>query len=258
MSFRVRIPHGVAPVAILSIAWETAPRSGFVDPLFLPPLSAVLAEWPGLFLSGELPGHILVTARAYAQGFGLAAGAGVLAGLSMAFLPRVRAMFSLLVELLRPMPSVATIPLAILLFGLGDAMKVAVISYAALWPVLMNSFYGVRGIDPRLHDVARTFHLERWRTVWRILLPAASPVIATGLRVSSGIALILAVTVELVAGQSGLGAFIATAQLSVRTPEMYAGILTVALLGFGLNALFVALEARVLAWHHGATAKEAA
>ena len=198
-----------------------------------------------------------MTLRAYAQGFGLAAALGVLTGLAMAFLPTVRALLSLLVELLRPMPFVATIPIAILLFGLGDAMKVAVIAYAALWPVLLNSLYGVRGVEPRLHDVARTFHLGRWRTAWRILLPAASPVIATGLRVSSGIALILTVTAELMAGQSGLGAFIANAQLAVRTPEMYAGILTVALLGYGLNALFVRMESKALAWHRGATAKEA-
>lgn len=253
----IKAVYGAIPVVILAAAWEAIPRVGLVDRLLLPPPSAVLAEWLALVRSGELVGHILVTLRAYAQGIGLAAVLGILTGLAMAFLPTVRAMFSLSVELLRPMPSVATIPIAILLFGLGDAMKVAVVAYAALWPVLLNSLYGVRGVDPRLHDVARTFHLSRWRTAWRILLPAASPVIATGLRVSSGIALILTVTAELVAGQSGLGALIANAQLAIRTSEMYAGILTVALLGYGLNTLFVRLEARVLAWHHGATAKEA-
>jgi len=103
-----------------------------------------------------------------------------------------------------------------------------------------------------------TFHLGRWRTAWRILLPAASPLIATGLRVSSGIALILAVTAELVAGQSGLGSFILQAQLAIRVAEMYAGILTVAVLGFGLNLLLGAVEGRMLAWHRGATAKETA
>lgn len=249
--------RGVVPVALLAACWETVPRLGLVDRVLLPPLSQVLAEWPALFSSGELPRHILLTVRAYAEGFALAAGLGVAAGLLMGFLPAVRVMFSLLVELLRPMPSVATIPIAILLFGLGDAMKVSVVAYAGLWPVLLNALYGVRGVEPRLQDVGRTFRLGGWRIAWRILLPAASPVIATGLRVGSGIALTLTVTVELVAGQGGLGAFIADAQLAVRTAEMYAGILTVALLGFGLNALFLGLETRVLAWHANATTKEA-
>jgi len=250
--------RGALPVALVLGLWEAALRNGLVGRLRLPPPSAVLAEWPGLLVSGELPGHVLTTLRAWAEGFALAASVGVALGLLMAFVPAVGAMLSLVVEVLRPMPSVATIPLAIQLFGLGDAMKVAVIAYAALWPVLLNSLYGVRGVEPRLHDVARTFHLGWWRTVSRILLPAALPVIATGLRVSSRIALILAVTAELVAGQRGLGAFLAETQLAVRTSEMYAGILTVAALGFGLNALFVALERRVLAWHRGATAGEAA
>jgi ABC-type nitrate/sulfonate/bicarbonate transport system permease component len=201
---------------------------------------------------------VLATARVWAQGFALAAVLGVAAGLGMAFLPPVRAMFALIIELLRPMPSVAILPIAILLLGLGDAMKVAVIAYAAVWPILLNSLYGVQGVEACLIDVARTFHLGWWRTVSRILLPAAAPMIATGLRVSSGIALILAVTADLVAGQSGLGSFIVQAQLAVRTAEMYAGILTVAVLGYALNALLVTAEGHLLAWHRGATAKEAA
>jgi len=253
-----RALRGLVPVAVLAAAWEAAPRAGLVDPAFLPPAGAVLGAWGDLAWSGELPRQVLVTARAWAQGFVLAAVLGIAGGLVMAFLPTARAMFSLVVELLRPMPSVAIIPIAILVLGLGDAMKVAVIAYAALWPILLNSLYGVDGVERRLHDVARTFHLGRWRTAWRILLPAASPLIATGLRVSSGIALILAVTAELVAGQSGLGSFILQAQLAIRVAEMYAGILTVAVLGFGLNLLLGAVEGRMLAWHRGATAKETA
>jgi ABC-type nitrate/sulfonate/bicarbonate transport system permease component len=136
-------------------------------------------------------------------------------------------------------------------------MKRFVVAYAALWPILINTLYGVLAVDPLLLDTARTFRLGAVRSALRVTLPAASPYIATGLRISTSIALILVITAELVASRSGLGYAVRAAEQASRVPEVYAGVLTIAVVGFLLNALFVAIEGRVLAWHRGYTAREA-
>ncbi|HBA40067.1 MAG TPA: hypothetical protein DCZ05_10090 [Deltaproteobacteria bacterium] len=161
-----------------------------------------------------------------------------------------------LIEFLRPMPSVAIIPVAILFLGIGDAMMVAVTVYACAWPILINTIAGVKNIDRTLINTARTFGLGRWKALRKIVLPAASPYIVTGLRVSLAIALILVTTSEMIVGVSGLGFFILDEERSLRTDNMYAGIFLVALLGYGLNRLFLVLEKRAMAWHRRMTAGE--
>lgn len=250
--------QGVLLVLALLLAWELAAQTGAVNPNFLPPVTRVLTAGIVSFASGEMPGHILTTLRSYVQGFLLAAVVGVVLGLLMGLFSPIRGTLATTVELLRPMPSVAIIPIAIVLFGLDDPMKRFVIMYAALWPVLINTLYGVLSVDPLLIDTARTFRLGRPATAWKVIVPAASPYIATGLRVSSGIALILAVTAEMVASRNGLGYFVMDAQLSYRIPDMYVGIVTIGLLGYALHRAFVMVEERVMAWHRGLTAREGA
>ncbi|HLI26064.1 MAG TPA: ABC transporter permease [Chloroflexota bacterium] len=250
-------PLGYALIGALLAGWEAAARAGAVNPAFLPPPSQIAGAWWALWASGQLAEHLAATLGSWAQGYALAAVLGVSLGLLMGLVPAIRAMLSTIVELLRPMPSVAIIPVAIVLFGLGDPMKRFVVAYAALWPILLNTLYGVLAVDPLLLDTARTFRLGAVRSALRVTLPAASPYIATGLRISTSIALILVITAELVASRSGLGYAVRAAEQASRVPEVYAGVLTIAVVGFLLNALFVALEGRVLAWHRGVTAREA-
>ena len=251
-----RVLGYVLVAALLGIC-EAAARTGAVNAAYLPPPSAVAMAWLGFAASGELASSLLTTLASWAQGFAIAAVLGIALGVAMGLFPLVRAMLGTLVELLRPMPSVAIIPIAIVLFGLGDPMKRFVVAYAALWPVLINTLYGVLAVDPILLDTARTFRLGALRSALRVILPAASPYIATGLRISTGIALILVITAELVASRSGLGYFVRASEQASRVPEVYAGVLTIAAVGYLLNTLFVAVEGRVLAWHHGLTAREA-
>jgi ABC-type nitrate/sulfonate/bicarbonate transport system permease component len=248
---------GYVLVVLLLVGWEIAARTGVVNAAFVPPPSAVAAAWWSYAASGELLTNLVATLSSWAQGFAIAAVLGIVLGVLMGLFPVVRAMLSTLVELLRPMPSVAIIPIAIVLLGLGDPMKRFVVAYAALWPVLINTLYGVLAVDPLLLDTARTFRLGRLRSALRVVLPAASPYIATGLRISTSIALILVITAELVASRSGLGYAVRAAEQASRVPEVYAGVLTIAVLGYLLNALFVAIEGRLLAWHRGYTAREA-
>jgi ABC-type nitrate/sulfonate/bicarbonate transport system permease component len=156
-----------------------------------------------------------------------------------------------LIEFLRPMPSVAIIPVAILLLGIGDGMIVAVTVYASIWAILINTIEGVRHIEPTLIDTARTFGLRPRRILWQVILPAASPYIVTGLRISLSIALILVTTAEMIVGSSGLGFFILDEERSMNSGNMYAGIILVALLGYTLNRVFLTIEAKTMRWRHG-------
>ncbi len=156
------------------------------------------------------------------------------------------------------MPSVAIIPVAILMLGIGDSMIVAVTVYATVWPILINTIDGVRHIDSTLVDTGRTFGLSRWRILWQIILPGASPYVVTGLRIALSIALILVTTAEMVAGSKGLGFFILDEERSMNSSNMYAGIVIVAALGYALNRLFLSLESRMMRWRHGMAARATA
>jgi ABC-type nitrate/sulfonate/bicarbonate transport system permease component len=156
-----------------------------------------------------------------------------------------------IIEILRPIPPPVVIPVAMLFFGLGDVMKIFVIFFASAWPILLNTFDGVRNIDRVLVNTARTFGLSGARSVLKIRLPAAAPQIMTGLRISLGVTLILVVISEMVGSSDGIGYFILESQRRFKVVQMYAGMLALAVLGYGLNQLFFLFHKRVLAWHEG-------
>jgi ABC-type nitrate/sulfonate/bicarbonate transport system permease component len=141
----------------------------------------------------------------------------------------------------------------ILFLGIDDEMKIFMIAFASLFPVLINTYSGVRSVDPIQLQTARTFGVAGRKLVWQVVLPAASPYIFTGMRVSLAVALIVMVISEMVAASSGIGYFILSAQRGFKIREMFAGVLTLAVVGYVLNRLFVAIENRVLAWHYGYT-----
>jgi ABC-type nitrate/sulfonate/bicarbonate transport system permease component len=143
-----------------------------------------------------------------------------------------------------------------LFLGIDNEMKVFMIAFGSFFPILLNTYSGVRSVDPVQVNTARTFGLSRFAIVKQIIVPAASPYIVTGMRVSLAIALILVVIAEMVASNNGMGFFILDTQRSFRVKEMYAGIIALAIVGYALNAAFLALERRLMAWHIGATTKE--
>jgi ABC-type nitrate/sulfonate/bicarbonate transport system permease component len=153
------------------------------------------------------------------------------------------------IEFLRPIPSVALIPLAILIYGSGLESKVFLATFASVWPLLMQTLYGVQDVDPVATDTARSFGFGRTSRLLRVTLPSAVPYIATGVRISAAVALILCVTAELVIGSPGLGREINLARQGEAVDLMYALIIATGLLGWGLNAIFAWSERRVLHWH---------
>ena len=157
--------------------------------------------------------------------------------------------FRVPIEFLRPIPSVALIPLAVLIYGTGLESKVFLAAFASFWPLLIQTIYGVQDVDPVATDTARAFGLGRFERMWRVTVPSAVPYIATGIRISSAVALILAVTAELVIGSAGLGREINTASSGGNIDLMYALIIATGLLGWALNLAATAVEKRVLHWH---------
>lgn len=245
--FRTRLAGVVLIVALFAV-WEAVTRGGLIRSPSLPPPSAVFATWWGLTLSGELVRQLLPSLVRLAVGYGSAVVVGVGVGLVMGYFKPVFNLLEPLTELLRPIPSPAYIPLAILFLGLGDEMKFFVIFFACVFPILLNTQSGVRAIDPVQIATGRTFGLSRAQIVRKIILPGSLASILTGMRVSLGIALIVVVIAEMVASNNGIGFFILNAQRFFNVTDMFAGIFTLALLGYVLNAGFLAVEARVLRW----------
>ncbi|MGZ8425152.1 MAG: ABC transporter permease [Candidatus Binatia bacterium] len=248
---------GWSSFALLLVVWELGARATPKLELYFPPVSRILGALGQALGAGSITQHALVTLARFAEGFLLAAVLAVLSGVVLGYFRFLNSLLATLIELLRPMPSVAIIPVAILLLGIGDGMIVSVTVYASLWPILINTIDGVRNIDATLIDTGRTFGLSRWRILWQIILPGASPYIATGLRIGLSIALILVTTAEMIAGSKGLGFFILDEERAMNSANMYAGIVVVALLGYALNRLFLMIESRAMKWRHGMMARQA-
>jgi ABC-type nitrate/sulfonate/bicarbonate transport system permease component len=244
---------GFALVIVLLLLWEGISRLKFVNPIFLPPFSEIIIALIKTTLSGELPKHIGYTIFRCFLGYFLATFVAVPIGIMMGRSKLVYSLFEPLVEMLRPIPSAAIIPVAILFLGIYTKMKLAVIIFGSLWPILINTFHGVRGIDPILVDTGRTFNLNKKQFLMKIIIPGASPSIATGMRISLAIALILAITVEMIAGSDGLGFYIIDWERSFHFKEMYAGIFALGILGYLINFLFLKVDSKVMRWYEGFT-----
>lgn len=215
---------------------------------YVPPPSVIFgALWAGL-INGDISSQIGVTLWVYVRGLALATSLAIVTGVLMGTYKPVFDALKVIVEFLRPVPSVAMIPLAILFFGLGATMRISVITYAAFWPLLINTIYGVRAIDPQALDVARNFGITGTEALWRVTLPSALASIATGFRVSATIALVVTITTELIAGNSGIGFFISQMEQANRLPPMYAAIILTGILGYLLNTLYFTLEHKVVFW----------
>jgi ABC-type nitrate/sulfonate/bicarbonate transport system permease component len=247
---------GVGTLLAVLVLWEVASRTRLLNPQFFPPVTDILGTFFTLWRNNVFPEHLIATLWRMAVGYGIAAVLGIGLGLLMGRSRAVNDLFEPLVEFLRPMPPVALIPVLILLVGIGDEMKIIVVVFASLFPILLNTIDGVRGIHPTLLDVARTFRYSEGDVLRKVILPAALPQIFAGLRVSLAIALIVALVSEMIGATRGLGYFVLQAQRGLRIRDMYAAIVMLALLGYALNWLFLLVEARVLGWHRVSTGQE--
>jgi ABC-type nitrate/sulfonate/bicarbonate transport system permease component len=242
---------GAAVLVALLVLWELSVRLQWVVTPTWPAVSTVFMTFWQSCLDGTYTEVFGSSLRRLLIGYVLATVFAIAFGLAMGVWRRMYLLFEPLIELLRPIPSPAYLPMAILFLGIDDGMKVFMVAFASFFPILLNTVAGVRSVDPVLVDTGRTFGLRRAQIIGRIVLPAAAGYILTGMRISLAIALIVTVIAEMVAGNSGIGFYILNAQRSFLVPEMYAGVIALALLGFGLNKGFVALERMALKWHEG-------
>ncbi|NNN29511.1 ABC transporter permease [Streptomyces sp. S3(2020)] len=240
---------GAAGLAAFLALGEAVPRLGLVKEAYFPPTSRI-ADALGTELSDDTFWTALGdTLTGWALGLLIASTAGIVIGVAIAVVPYLREATASTIEFLRPIPSVALIPLAVLLYGTELRSVLLLVVYASFWQVLIQVLYGVQDVDPVAEETARSYGLGPWARVRHVLWPTALPYVMTGVRLAAAVALILAITAELVIGAPGLGARIAVAQNSQAVPEMYALIVVTGVLGLLINVGARTVERRALAWH---------
>ncbi|GAA0488216.1 nitrate ABC transporter permease [Paractinoplanes deccanensis] len=242
--------RGAAGVAVVVAAFELLGRAGIVHEDFLPPASAILSRAGSLVADGEFLADVRATLTAWALGLLIATAVAVPLGLVLGSLPPVARALTPVIELLRPIPSVALIPLVAMLLGSGLQMRLTVIVYAATWPILFNTLYGLLDVDPVARDTLRAFGFGRLAVLARVCVPATAPFIATGVRMAAAVALILAVTAEMFGGfGDGIGIFIAqAANYPGGTTDTLAATVWAGALGLAINALLRGGERRLFFW----------
>ncbi|MFO1327779.1 MAG: ABC transporter permease [Rubrivivax sp.] len=239
---------GLATLVLLAAALEVVVRSGQVNAALVPPPSRVAQHLGAILASGSFAAPLAHTLALLALAYAGGCAAAVALGLAMGRSRIVHDLLEPLVEVLRPLPKPALLPPLILFLGLGDAMKLTVIALGVFFPVLINTQQGVRGAEALWLDAARTFQHGRAATLWKVVLPAALPMILSGMRVALGIGLVLVVVAEMMAGTGGIGYLIVDMQRSFRIPDMYAWSVILAVLGLALNEVFVRVERRLIHW----------
>lgn len=262
------ILHGLAVPVVLLVLWEICSRAGLVSEVVLPAPSAVALKWwqsllpaqdfdpaAGSYLAWLFSGELLHDAWAsmyrVVVGFVIGAGLALPVGLLMGANARIYDLFNPLVQVLRPIPPIAYIPLAILWFGLGNPPSFFLISLGAFFPVLMNTIAGVRHVDGIYLRAARNLGVKPLTMFTRVILPAATPYILTGMRIGIGTAFIVVIVSEMIAVNDGLGFRILEAREFMWSDKIIAGMITIGLLGLALDVAMNTLNNYLLRWHRG-------
>ncbi|TDV53803.1 ABC transporter permease [Actinophytocola oryzae] len=245
----MRVLLGLAGLLGFGVLLELAPRLGLVPARYAPPTSEILGTLAEQLGRGDFWVAVLDTLRTWLLGLVIAVALGVVVGVVIGSIPVLRAATASTIEFLRPIPSVALIPLVVVVAGPTITATLYLVVYAAFWQVLLQVLAGVADIDPVASDTARTYHLDRWTRIRYLVWPTALPYVVTGVRLAATVALILTITGELVIGSPGLGQEIATARSSGAVSDMYALIVVTGLFGVAANVLTRAAQRRALAWH---------
>lgn len=239
---------GLPALLAFALLWELAPRLGWMNPIFFPPLSQVLVALQEMIVSGLLAEHIGISLERAAIGFLLAVAVAIPLGLLMGRYPLFEKISDFLVQTLRNTSQFALLPVFILVLGIGEASKIAITFYAAVFFLLINTIVGVKTVDPLLVKAARSMGTSEWDLFRKVILPSAVPSIVAGARLGVKSSLFSVIAAEMLAAQSGIGYLIHNSSLMLETDRMYAGILTLTIVGFLLNYGLVAFEARATRW----------
>jgi NitT/TauT family transport system permease protein len=235
-------------VIVFLLLWEFLPRWGFVDRTFLTPFSDVVRAVVDLARSGQLWSNTQSSLVRAVSGFAIALAISIPLGLLIGWYGRAAEILNPLLELFRNTAVLALLPVFVLILGIGETSKITIVVYACVFPVIMNTITGVRGVDPLLIKSARSMGLGSLALFRKVILPAAVPTIFTGVRMAGSYAILVLVAAEMVGAKSGLGYLINYSQNNFQIPNMYAGILVISVIGLVVNSLLIRLERRFSSW----------
>jgi NitT/TauT family transport system permease protein len=238
----------VASPVLLLLLWEGAARAGLIDTRFFATPSTIFAVLWQMVLTGELWVHLSISLERIAIGFLIGAVPGVIIGLAMGLMPIVRAIIQPLVDATFPIPKIAILPLFIMIFGIGEQPKYAIIATAVFYLVLINTLAGVRNIDTIYLDVGKNYHASRLMMFTDVALPGALPSIVAGLRVALGVTMLVIVAAEFVGAKSGIGYLIWTSWQVFQVEKMYVGLVVIAVLGYLVSLAMDELEHFLIPW----------
>lgn len=224
--------------------------------VYFPPLKSIVKALWDQWVTGPARAELTSSLEHLVVGYAIAAALGIGLGMALWSQRYAREATSPYLYFLYVLPAPVLVPAAMTLFGIGFTMKVVLIAFSAVWPTLLNTLDGMRGVDAVKLDTSRVLGLPRWRNALQVVLPAAGPQIVAGLRNSLQVAIILMVVSEWEASTDGIGFYLSSAQQSIDYVSMWSGIIVLAIIGIVANLLFVLAENRVLHWHYGARAVE--
>lgn len=243
--------HGLLGLVLLAVVTEILARTGLVQARYLPPATSILGRLWDLLLTPSFLAQIGQTLRGAVLGLLLATPFGIVIGVLLGMSPLALSSTRVLVDLLRPIPAVAVVPLLVLTVGLGEQTIILTVALAAVWPILLNTVHGVQDVDGVALQTARVFGAGRLRRIATVVLPSSAPAIGAGLRISASLALVVTVATELIVGSgTGIGAFILNSStVSFQASSVYAAVTMAGLLGLAVNSSAVALEKVCFPWH---------
>lgn len=242
------LPQKLLAIIIFLLIWEIAPRIGIIDPVFVPPPSvAFLALWK-LLLSGDLLKHTSISLQRAFAGYAVAALLAIPMGFFVGWFKTFERYIDPLLQTLRQLPILALFPVFILLFGIGEVSKTAMVALACFWSIFLNTVSGVISVDPLLIKSARSMGISHSDMFWKVVLPATIPSLFTGLRYAGSVALLILVAAEMIGANAGLGFLVFNSEVKFAIPDMYAAIVTLTLLGLIINYALVAIENIASKW----------
>lgn len=244
----IRWARGALGLFLLALTWELIPRLGILDTHFITPLTEVLATLWRLIINGSLWVHVEISLLRSLAGFFLALVTAVPIGVAIAWYRPVADTLNPVLEIFRNTAPLALLPVFILVLGINETSKVAIIWFACFFPILLNTVAGVRSADPTLVRLAKSLGLSDAKLFFKVVLPGALPTVFTGIRLAGSSAILVLIAAEMVGANKGLGFMITYGQYNFLIPQMYAGILTISLIGLAINQALVALERRFSRW----------
>lgn len=243
-----KLIKSTAVILLLLILWEIAPRIGLVDRTFFPPFSTVAEGLWGLIISGDLYAHFKASIVRSLSGFGLSILIAIPLGIIIGWYPAAKELLNPILELFRNTAALALLPVFILLLGIGETSKIAIVLFACVFPILLNTIDAVRNVDRLLIRSAKSLGLSSFKLFYKVIIPASIPTIFTGIRMAGSASILVLIAAEMVGAKEGLGYLISYTQMNFQIPQMYAGIITISILGFIINYLLVSIEKRLSKW----------